>query len=207
MNDTEKTEILSISKNLGELGLDSLLDDGLFKDIPFLSTGISVGKLLNSVSDRILLTKIIHFINELELKNHEEINDFKRKYFRDKDYSKIGSRILLILERSDNATKIKWLAKGLRLFIHKDLSKEQFLRLSSIINSAYVDDVERISVFNRREKITSHNDLVETYVLDHLFSIGLLGSHGIDGGDAGGRYGGTIYALNTFGEIFNQKII
>ena len=74
LNETEKTEILSISKNLGEIGLDSLLGDGLFKDVPFISTGLSVTKLIRSVSDRILLTKIIHFINELGLKNQDEVN-------------------------------------------------------------------------------------------------------------------------------------
>jgi len=65
MNEVEKREILSLSKDLGEVGLDSLLENGLFKDAPIIGTGISIAKLINSVSDRILLTKIIHFINEL----------------------------------------------------------------------------------------------------------------------------------------------
>ncbi len=64
-------------------------------------------KLLKSVSDRILLTKIIHFINELNLKNQDEINNFKNKYFKDEDYTKIGSKISLIIECSDNLIKIQ----------------------------------------------------------------------------------------------------
>ena len=78
MNEIEKNEILSISKDLGEVGLDSLLEDGLFKDIPFVGTGISVAKLIHSISDRILLTKLIHFINELDLKKSLQLGETLR---------------------------------------------------------------------------------------------------------------------------------
>ena len=208
MNETEKEEILSISKDLGEVGLDSLLEDGLFKDIPFVGTGISVVKLIHSASDRILLSKIIHFINVLELKNEQEIKEFKVKYFKYTDYNKIGSKILLSIERADNLKKIKWLARSLRLFIGKEITKSVFLRLTSIINSAYVEDVLKIVAFDKQNEITSNNDInVEKYVLEHLFSIGLLGNVGIDGGTADGRSSGTIYALNEFGKIMRNKII
>jgi len=207
VNETEKGEILSLSKDLGETAIDSLLDDGIFKDIPFIGTGISVVKLLKSASDRILLTKIIHFINDLNLKNQEEIDKFKEKYFKDSDHKKIGSKVLLILERADNATKIKWLAKSLRLYVDRDIDKQQFLRISSIINSGYTEDVQKIKIFDKRDEITSENDLIDTYILDHLFSIGLLESHGFDGGDAAGLNSGTIYALNNFGKIMKEKIV
>lgn len=207
MNEEEKNEILSLSQNLGEFALDSLLKDGLFKDLPLIGSVLSVGKLLLSVSDRMLLVKLIHFINDLDLKSHEEIDDFKEKYFKNEDYTKIGSKILLIIEQSDNATKIEWLAKSLRLFIDQELNKGQFLRIASIINSAFIEDVEKISIFNQRAEITSENDLIETYTLDHLFSIGLLESHGYDGGSSDGKNSGTIYALNEFGLIMTQKII
>jgi len=207
LNETEKNEILSLSKDLGETAIDSLLDDGIFKNIPFIGIGISVTKLIKSASDRILLTKIIHFINDLNLKDQGEIDKFKKKYFKNSDYKKIGSKVLLILERADNATKIKWLAKSLRFFVDGNLDKQQFLRISSIINSAYTEDVQQITIFEKRAEITSQNDIIETYVLDHLFSIGLLESHGFDGGDMTGLNSGTKYALNCFGEIMKDKII
>ena len=207
MNETERKEILSLSKNLGEIAIDSLLDDGLFKDVPFIGSGISIAKLIKSVSDRILLSKIIHFLNDLNLKNQKEIDEFKHKYFKDSNYKEIGSKVLLILERADNAYKIKWLAKSLRCFVDGELSRQQFLRLSSIINSAYSEDVLQMSAFNKRAEITSQNDLIDTYVLDHLFSIGLIESHGFDAGDAAGVNSGTIYALNDFGRIMKEIII
>ena len=207
MNEIEKKEILSLSKNLGEVGIDSLLKEGIFKDVPFIGTGISIVRLINSVSDRILLAKIIHFINELDLKSEKEIDNFKEEYFKEKDYNKIGSKILLILERADNLTKIKWLAKSLILLVDGNIAKEDFLRITSIINSAFVEDVTQIKVFDKRIEITSQNDLIDTYILNHLFSIGLLESHGFDGGDVSGINSGTIYALNKFGKILKESIV
>lgn len=207
MNKTEKNEILSLSKNLGEAVIDSLLDKGIFKGIPFIGSSISVVNLMKTVSDKILLTKLIHFINNLNLKSEVEVDKFKKKYFKNTDYEKIGSKVLLILERADNAIKIKWLAKSLRLFVDGDINKQEFLRISSIINSAFTEDVQQITIFEKRDKITSHNDLIETYVLDHLFSIGLIENHGFDGGDWEGINSGTIYALNNFGRIMKEKII
>lgn len=208
MNNIEKNEILSISKDLGEVAIDSLLNDGLFKDIPIIGTVLSVGNLVNSISDRILLSKLLHFINELNLKSSAEVDDFKQKYFKDNDYSKIGSRILLSLELADNLEKIRWLARTLRLFIEEELTKSEYLRLSSIINSVYVEDVLKINVFNLSEKITSTNNLnIESFVLEHLFSNGIISSCGFDGGDTSGENSGTVYFLNDFGLIIRDKII
>ena len=100
MNKTEKDEILSLIKNFGETAIDSLLGDGILKDVTFIGTGISVVKLINSASDRILLSKIICFIDDLNLKDQKEIDGFKIKYFQDSDYSKIGSKVLLILVKT-----------------------------------------------------------------------------------------------------------
>ncbi len=207
MKKNEKNELISIGTDLGEIALDSILKDGLFKDIPFLSIGISVDRLMQSASDRILLAKIIQFINDLNLKSQQEIDEFKYKYLADKDYKNIGSKILLALNLADNELKIKWLAKSLRLFIDKKISKNEFQRISSIVNRAYVEDVRNITVFDLRSEITAENDLIDTYILDHLFSIGLLESHGFDGGDASGKDSGTIYALNKFGKLIKEKII
>jgi hypothetical protein len=207
MGNKTKDELISLSTNLSETALDSIMAEGIFKDIPVIGSMISVGKLIYSISDYFLFTRIIHFINELDLKNQQDVDDLKRKYFSDNDYNKIGSKILLTLERSDDQKKIKWLAKCFRLFLDKFIIKDEFMRLTSILNNSYVSDLEKIIVFDKRKNITSHNDLVETYVLDHLFSIGLLESHGFDGGNATGENAGTIYGLNKFGQKIKDLII
>lgn len=207
MENKIKNELLSLSTNLGEIALDSILSDGIFKDIPIVGSLISFGKLTYSISDYFLLTRIIHFINELDLKTQDEIDKFKKKYFKDKDYNKIGSKILLAIEKADEQKKLKWLAKCLRLLIDRKITRSNFMRLTTIITNAFVEDVEKLKVFDEREEITSENDIIETYILDQLFSLGLLEMHGFDAGDISGVNSGTVYALNEFGKIVNDKIL
>jgi len=207
MENKIKKEILSLSTNLGESALDSILSDGIFKDIPVVGSLISLGKLTYSISDYFLLTRIIHFINGLDLKTQDEIDKFKRKYFKDKDYNKIGSKILLAIEKADDQKKLKWLAKCFRHYFDRKITRSNFLRLTTIITNAFVEDVEKLKVFDEREEITSENDIIETYILDQLFSLGLLETHGFDAGDISGVNSGNIYALNEFGKIVKDKIL
>ena len=48
---------------MGELGIDSLLDDGIFKSIPIVNVLIGVGKTAQNIYDRNLLRQTIKFIN------------------------------------------------------------------------------------------------------------------------------------------------
>lgn len=49
--------------DMAELGIDSLLDDGVFKSIPVVSLLIGVGKTAQNIHDRNLLKQTIKFIN------------------------------------------------------------------------------------------------------------------------------------------------
>ncbi len=200
-------EIASISSDLSEVALDSILKDGIFKDIPVIGSLISIGNLSKSLFDRILLTKILTFLGELDLKNQDEIDSFKENYFKDKDYQYIGSKILLTIEKADELLKVRWLAKLFRGYIDNKYDRLEFLRLISIINSCYVTDVQRIIVFMEHDKLVSNNPHVESYILEHLFSIGLLSNVGFDGGNArDDDSGGNIYKLNNFGKAILNMI-
>lgn len=207
MNSIEKTELQNLSGNLGEILIDSILVEGIFKELPLFATLTSVAKLTASVSDRILLKKLEVFINNLNIKSDEEIEEFKEKYFKVSDYKRIGEKLLLSLERADSSIKISWLSKILLLLLSKEIQRSDFMRLSSIITGCYISDVSKITVFSERNEIRSSNTLIETYSLDHLYSVGLIETRGFDGGNAAGENSGTIYGLNHFGEIFLKKII
>lgn len=48
---------------MAELGIDSLLDDGIFKSISVVSVLLGVGKTAQNIHDRNLLKQTIKFIN------------------------------------------------------------------------------------------------------------------------------------------------
>lgn len=204
---TKEEEMLSLTSGLSEIALDSILSDGIFKDIPFVGSLISIGKLTKSVSDRLLLFRILTFIKGFGVKSQSDIDEIKEKYFKDEDYQRIGSKLLLTLEKIDDVIKIKWLAKSFRMYLDKKVDQKSFLKISSIINTAFVSDIGQIIAFEKRSNITSNNNLIDSYVLDHMYTIGLLENLGIDGGDASGNNSGTIFGLNRFGEILLNEVI
>ena len=201
-----KENFISLTSDLGEVAFDSLLKDGIFRDFPIIGPILSSIKLGKSAYDYLLAIRLLKFIESLEIKSENEINEFKERYFKIDDYPEIGSKILLILEKIDDEIKIQWLAKSLLLLLDKKINKTEFLRISSIINSVIPTDAQKIEVFNQQERITSTNDLIETYVLDHLYSVGLLSTAGFDGGNASGDNAGTVFIINEFGELFLRDL-
>ena len=202
-----KSEFLNVSTEIGEIALDSILTDGIFKDLPLIGPLISSVKFCKSASDYLLLRRLLIFINTLDFQSENEIKIFKEKYFKIEDYQRIGAKILFAIEKADNELKIEWLSKSLNLLIDRKINANEFLRITSIINSSFPSDAEKISVFNKRERITSTNDLIDKHVLDHLYSIGLLSTGGFDGGDAAGKNAGTVFILNKFGKLFLEKYL
>ena len=55
-----------------EIGIDSLLDDGIWKDIPFISTAVSIYRIGHSIRERHHLKKLAVFLNEIHANAHNE---------------------------------------------------------------------------------------------------------------------------------------
>ena len=60
-------ESLSICTDIGEMGLDSFMEDGIWKNIPFLSTAVSLYKIGNSIKGRHDLKKLAIFLEEINI--------------------------------------------------------------------------------------------------------------------------------------------
>ena len=55
--------------DMAELGIDSLLDEGVFKSIPIVSVLVGLGKAAQNIHDRNLLKQTIKFINTFNEKS------------------------------------------------------------------------------------------------------------------------------------------
>ena len=55
-----------LADKIGEVALDSLLSDGLLKDIPVIGTALSLFKAGNDVAAYFFAKKILAFMSEIE---------------------------------------------------------------------------------------------------------------------------------------------
>lgn len=72
------SNLLNVSIGIAETLSDSMLDDGLLKDIPVIGTIVGLGKTSIKITDLLFLKKVISFLSELEdvsIKDRKEMID------------------------------------------------------------------------------------------------------------------------------------
>jgi hypothetical protein len=163
----KSNDLQSVTKDLAEVAIDGIINDGLIKDIPFLSSVIGISKSVMSISDRLFTKKLILFIYELKEMSSIERNEQISKIQRDSNYQdSIGEKLLMIIDKCSDSKKASWIGK---LFLHclkKDISYKDFIRCSEIINNA--------SLFSLIEIIRETYTGIPIYQEDDLISSGLF---------------------------------
>jgi hypothetical protein len=203
--------ITDLTVDIGEVVIDSFLNDGLLKDIPILGTGIKIIRISTNISDALLLNKLKLFMENLNIIKQDDVEKFKEKMNNDKFQKEVGIKLLNIIDKADEYIKIKWIAKVFLDYLDKKINKEFFYRIITIINNAFVQDILKLRCFEIKKEILSNNKVVESYILHQLFSNGLLNNHGLDGGiftetnEEGDN--GTIYTVNDFGNYILRKLL
>ncbi len=75
--------LIDLTLEVGEVAIDSLLDDGLAKDIPFFGLIMKANDAVTSISARIFAAKIYKFLKVIGQTSKEErdrvIDDISRK--------------------------------------------------------------------------------------------------------------------------------
>ena len=147
----EAKELGDLAVDYAELGLDSILDEGIVKDIPILRTLVSLAKTGFNIRDRIYVKKIAHFFVQLVSTTQEQRQAFVDKYCV--DTKRFEEAIHLILQQADNMEKPALIGKIFRACILNRISLEDALVLSSMVNKALWQDLEAMFVGNDTDAI------------------------------------------------------
>ena len=88
-----KDEIISLIEEGGEFALDSILPDGIVRDLPIIGPAFSLIKIGKDIHDRVFIEKLKSFMQDID-KNQE----WKEK-FRDVDEcNKISKQLLYVVD-------------------------------------------------------------------------------------------------------------
>jgi|688.fasta_scaffold580986_1 hypothetical protein len=110
-------DIGGLSKDYAEVALDSVLSEGIFREIPFVSTIIAVSKIGISINDQIFAKKLICFLSNLsELNAVDRSAMIDRLDNEDGFRRKVGDRLIELLDRVDSHAKPEMLAKAFRAY-------------------------------------------------------------------------------------------
>ena len=148
-------DLQDISIDIVEKVLDNEISDELLKEVPILKSLVAARNIYKSYTDRIFIKKAMNVLLELgetSLKERIELT----KELNDEDESG-AEKILMAIDRLETTKKCKVYGRLCRL---KALGKlkynEDFLRLTKLIQDAYLDDLILVTAFNKGEKKEIH---------------------------------------------------
>lgn len=199
---------IEVGSEFLEIGIDSVLKDGLLKDIPIVGTILGAGKFAQNLYDRNLIRQTVAFINEFnrgEL-DDEKLQKYRRKLARNPKFSEeeLG-RVLILLNKTIDTKKSKLLARFYRAYTHEKISWDVFCELCDITDRLFLADLENLEEAYRNHGVNENMSI--SYRHDRLISTGLLTnearlSGGVIIGNLDSDTPTTIMTLTQIGDIF-----
>jgi len=160
-----------------ELGIDSILENEILKEIPIFKSLLSVGKISKNIRERNCLKNLAVFINELnsgnidaeKLRLHQE--ELKRN---SKKAEKELGRVLIILDQTIDNIKASILGKLYKAYINQVVDWDMFIEFSEITNRLYINDLKILAlIYNGNMNDTSNR--ADLYRVERLNSLGVIG--------------------------------
>lgn len=169
---SDSTDVIG---DIAELGIDSLLDDGLFKDFPIVGFLIGVTKTAQNIHDRNLLRQTLNFIKQF---NSGKIDAEKLEKYRveinanNKKAEEELGRVLIILNNNVELQKSTMLANLFRNYVNEKITWIEFCEYSEIVRMMFVNDVKYLgAIYSGKVKDTTG---ILLYPIDRLTSLGLV---------------------------------
>jgi len=160
-------DLKDISIEMVESALDSQLPDEFLKEIPVLKSFVAFKNLFISISDKIFIKKAMRVLIELG-----EVNWRERVELANELSDKNGNgaeKILMAIDKIETFEKCQVYGRLCRLKALNKITLDGFLRLTKVIQDAYLDDLYLIRDFKKGQgKVGWGGDYAP------IFSLGLI---------------------------------
>lgn len=183
----------SLAAEYAEIGIDAVLSEGVLKDIPFVNSLIAIANISISITDRILVNKLIKFLSAIQDVPTGERQKMVARLEADPAFGrKVGEHILELLIRVEGKQKPKMLAQAFAAYAKEKIDSRTLLRLNHAIEYLPSSELSNIRPFYNRPPETPFE--FDAYTGQALTTAGLAE---IDAG-----FGGVSYAKTELCKIF-----
>ena len=175
-------DLKKITQDISESIIDSILNDGLLKDIPLISTSIGFYKAGQSFKLRNYIKNLYTFLFQLKDIEAQDKEKFIKRIDDNKNAkNELFERILFIIEKLDNSYKSEIIGKLFKNYIYSKISLNDFLRLSVIIERAFYKDLKYFlydnsprSIEDKENKSILFSEMNRSDAFESLSNLGLL---------------------------------
>lgn len=183
---------------VSETALDYVLEPGILRDIPVIGVITGMMKVGRDMRDSLFLRKVVIFLKEISKTSAEDRAKFVAQFDSNEKQHEFGQAILTLLDRSEDMSKPRLIAKIVAAHIQGHIDSAKTMRLCAIVNRCYTQDLRILENFS--EGTQGNNSAIA----ESLLSVGLLSHGGIDGGTWEGRDGGVIFVMNEYGRLLTK---
>ncbi len=143
-------DLKDISFDLIEKVLDNEISNEILKEVPILKSLVAVKNIYTSYTDRIFIKKAMNVLMEMGETNWKDRIELTAE-LDDEDDSGV-EKILMAIDRLETTKKCKVYGRLCKLkALRKIKYKEDFLRLTKLIQDAYLDDLILVTDFKKGE--------------------------------------------------------
>lgn len=177
VNDT--TDILI---DYADIGIDTIFDDEIVKEIPVVKTIAAVYRIGLSIKDRYFAKKLLIFLSEyhkgvLEPEDKEKFyNDMKNISYR----NNVIETVIIYLDRYAEQDKALIYANLLIGHIKGKYDWSLFKYFSNCLDSIFLNDIEMLKIFydNKDEQLSKSSEKINLYTgsLTRLEYLGFISS-------------------------------
>lgn len=170
MRQTISSEHLNVVGDIGEVVLDTTLNDGLLKDIPVISTIVGAGKLVANIKDYLFVNKLISFLYPIKDTNAEDRIKAIEQWEKDSKYKvRVGETLLGMIDRCDSRIKAGWLSLLFYEFVLKRQMSDLFMRAEKILSAISVMDMQYFLRFRADQYSQIDLDISEPFLGTGLY--------------------------------------
>lgn len=167
-------EVSGIAGEYLELGLDALVEDGLFKDIPIVSTAVAVYRIGKSIREKHHVAKLISFLNEINngITDAEKREEYREKFASNEKFRNQELEYILILtDRYIGFDKPKMLAKLYLAYLNEIINWITFIKYAECIDRFLPGD--QLVLDSTEIEKAQYNDNYDA--VSRLEALGLIG--------------------------------
>lgn len=187
----ETNKFLEASLEGAEVIADSLIENELIKSIPVVGTALKLISGSLDLRDKIFLSKVQRFIQEIESISKEEKLKFNQSITSDEELMRsVGEAALLVLDKLSDLKKADLLGFYFLCFLSGHLDQYQFRRVAAAIDTAFIDDIETF-LKSGTDELLSQKQFMEA-----LFSSGMTA---ISAGKTWDDSGELFYEASSMG--------
>lgn len=161
-----------------------------FCDIPYIGSLIKLGRIGSKFQELHFIRKLAKFLEKEKDISEKEKEDFLNS-LTPKRRKKLYEYLTHYLLRAEDDAKADIMGYVYKERVYGRIGDEMFLRLCSIVDRAFIDDLKELPYYSGKEGDYS-------IAANNFINLGLIDSY------SGGWVNGTIYELNDIGETLHR---